>query len=183
MAFVSRLSDYVAAGVVMQDILEGKLVTVSISGGRDASNLPNVNLAASGITYGIFVAMAAPDNFPRPVNSLNYTANYLAVMRADINTGWGNPVDSYTYYREGLSSLEAPVLTSGMLVQLHRGGTYTLTSGCWIDASGIKVNGALVKVADDDTGRFALTTDVTKAVGFVEEYDVKRNYLVVTVKQ
>ncbi len=183
MAFVSRLSDYVGGGVAVVNILEGKLVTVAASGGRELSNLPNVSLAASGTSYPIFVAFAAPDNFPRPVNSLNYTASYTALIRSDINTGWGNPVDTYTMYREGLSSLEAPTLTSGMLVQLHRGGSYTLTSGCWVDSADIKVNNALVKVADDGTGRFAYTTSASAAIGFVEEYDIKRNYLVVTVKQ
>lgn len=183
MAFVSRMSDYVGQGVAMENILEGKLVTVTTSGGRDVSNLANVNLAASGVTYPVFVAFAAPDNFPRPVNSLNYTANYLTVLRGDLNTGWGDPIDQFTMYRVGLSNLEAPTLVSGMFVQLHRGGTFTLTSGCWVDGASIKANGALVKVADDGTGRFDYTASTANAVGFVEEYDSLRNYLVVTLKQ
>jgi len=185
LAHESRLSDYAGQGVVYESagILEGCLVTATVSGGRVGSDLPNVVLAASGVVYPVYVAFAAPDNFPRPVNSLNYTANFQTTIRSDINTGWGNPIDTFTMYREGISSLEAPVLASGMLVRILRGGTYTLTSGCWVDSSAIKVNQALVKVADDGTGRFDVTTSQANAVGFVEVYDSARNYLTVTLKQ
>jgi hypothetical protein len=185
LAHESRLSDYAGQGVVVEanGILEGCLVTATVSGGRIASDLANVTLAVSGTVYPVFVAFAAPDNFPRPVNSINYTATYLKVFRSDVNTGFGNPIDTFTMYREGISSLEAPVLASGMLVRILRGGSYTLTSGCFIASDAIKVNNALVKVADDDTGRFAVTTSQTDAVGFVEYYDPSRNYLTVTLKQ
>lgn len=180
MAFVSRLSDYVGQGVAAQEIAEGMLVTTTISGTR--GNLPNVVVAASGTVRPVFVAFVPPDNFARPVNSLQYTATELAVLRSDLNTGWNlNQTDTYTMYRIGLSNLEAPTLVSGMLVQLHRQGTYTLTSGNFISSAQIKVNGALVKVADDGTGKFAYTTNNSVAVGFVEEYDAYRNYLVVTL--
>lgn len=183
MAHVSRLSDYVHQGVAQDEILEGKLVSATASGGiRSYSNLPNVTLAASGTTYPVFIAFAAPDNFDRPVNSLQYTATYYTTIRADVNTGWGDPSDTYTYYRVGLSNLEAPTLTSGMFVQLHAGGSYTLTSGCWIANSNLQTRGALVKVADDGTGRFEYTTSNSVAIGFVEEYDAARNYLTVTLK-
>ena len=180
MAFVSRLSDYVAQGVAGTTILEGLLVTTTVSGVR--GTLPNVQLAASGTIRPVFVAFVPPDNFARPVNSLQYTATDLAVLRSDINTGWNlTQTDQYTMHRIGLSNLEAPTAVSGMLVQLHRKGTYTLTSGNWIASDSLKVAGALVKVADDGTGKFALTTDQSVAVGFVEEYDVNRNYLVVSL--
>jgi hypothetical protein len=179
MAHEARLSNYVGQGVAQDTILEGKLVVATTSGIR--AELPNVRLAASGVTRPVYVAFAAPDNFPRPVNSLQYTAGNLTTFRGDVNTGWADPVDQYTMYRVGLASLENPVLTSGMLVQLHRDGTYTLPSGCWVDVAGIKVREALVKVADDGTGRFQLTTVNSSAVGWVEEYDATRNYLTVTL--
>jgi len=181
LAHVSRLSDYVRGGVAQDTIWEGSLVTPSTSGIR--ADLVNVRLAASGTVYPVFVAFAAPTNFPRPVNSLQYTARNTVTIRGDNNTGWADPVDTYTMYRTGLSNLEAPVLTSGMLVQLHRGGTYTLTSGNWINTANIRVPGALVKAADDGTGRFQLTTLQSEAIGFVEEFDGKRNYLTVTIRQ
>ena len=183
MAHESRLSDYAAGGVAAQSILEGLFVTTATSGVRELSTLPNVSIAASGTVYPVYVAFAAPDNFPRPVNSLNYTANYLTTIRGDVNTGWQNPVDTFTMYREGLSNLEAPTMTSGMLVRLLRGGTYTLTSGNFIDVAGIRVPGALVRVAHDGTGRAQLTTVQAEAVAFVDEYDAGRNYLTITLKQ
>ena len=184
MSYVSRQSDFVMGGVAQDTILEGKLVVASTSGVLSASSLPNVRLAASGTVYPVYVAIVPPDNFVRPTNSAMYTAGYNAVVRADVNTGWGNPIDeNYTFYRQGKSTLEAPALASGELVQCHRGGTYTLTSGAWIDVAGIKVNQALVKVADDGTGRFQLTTLQADAIGFVEQYDGSKNYLTVTLKQ
>lgn len=185
MAHVSRLSDYVGGGVVVHPagIYEGSFVTATVSGGRTLSSLPNVNIAASGTVYPVYVIFAAPDNFPRPVNSLNYTANYQVTIRGDVNTGWADPIDQYTMYREGISSLENPLLASGMRVQLHRGGTYTLTSGNYIDVAGIRVKDALIRVAHDGTGRAQLTTVASEAVGFVEEYDATRGYLTITLKQ
>ena len=181
MAYISRLSDYVRGGVAQDTILEGKLVTISTSGVR-ANELPNVRLAASG-AFPVFVAIVPPDDFPRPTNSEMYTATNLGTLRSDTNTGWQNPVESYTFYRQGLSTFEAPTLTSGMLVQLHRGGTVTVTSGCWLDSANIKVNGSLVKPATDGTGRFEYTNTRADSIGFVEEYDGKRNYLTVVIAQ
>lgn len=184
MAYISRMSDLVLGGIVADpSIVEGTLVTISTSGVTALNSLPAVRIAASGTVYPVFVAMAAPDNFPRPTNSLMYTSTYQQTIRSDVNTGWGNPVDSYTFYRQGLSTLENPVLTSGMLVQLHRGGTVTLTSGNWISTANIKVPGAKVAVADDGTGRFKYTTLQSEAIGFVQEYDGAKQYLTVVINQ
>lgn len=179
MAYVSRIGTIVDQGVAQGDIFEGTLVTINASGVRD--ELPSVRIAASG-AYPVYVVLAAPDNFPRPVNSLNYTANRLAVIRGDVNTGWGDPVDRYTMYRQGISTLENPLLPSGIRVQLHRGdSTITLTSGNWIDTANIRVPNALLRVANDGTGRFELTTARSEAIGYVREYDAYRNYLTVVV--
>lgn len=175
------MSDYVRGGVAGESILEGKLCTITLSGVR--AELPVARIATSGTVYPIFVAIAPPDNFQRPTNATQYTAPWYTTIRRDVNTGWGDPVDSYTLYRQGLSTLEAPTLTSGMLVQLHRGCTVTVTDGCFITGDAIKVPGALVKVADDDTGKFEVTVDTTIAIGYTEEYDSTRNYLTVTLKQ
>jgi hypothetical protein len=179
MAHISRLSDYVAGGVAVVSILEGKLVSMTASG--TLGNLPEVEIAASGTVTPVFVAIVPPDNFQRPTISNQYTARGVGLIRGDLNTGWNTDPYTETYYRKGMSVLEAPTLTSGMLVQLHRRGTVTLTSGCWIDNASAKVNQALLKVADDGTGRFEYTTDRTVAVAYVEEYDISRNYLTVTL--
>lgn len=181
MAYISRLSDFVGGGVAQDTITEGCFVTISTSGIRES--LPNVRLAASGSVYPVFVAIVPPDNFPRPTNALQYTAGRTTTIRTDLNTGWGDPKSTWTLYRQGLSTFEEPVATSGMLLQLHRGTTVTLTSGAFIDVAGIRVNSALIKVADDGTGRAQLTTSQTDAVGFVQEYDPYRNYLTIVVKQ
>jgi hypothetical protein len=179
MAHISRLSDYVKGGVAQDTILEGLFVTATVSGIRE--ELPNVRLAASGTTWPVYVAIVPPDNFARPTDSRMYTAGKLLVFRQDVNTGWADPVVNATYYPQGLSTYEAPTAVSGMLLQLHRDTTVTLTSGCFIDAAGIRVNDALVKVADDGTGRAQLTTNAAVAVGWVEEYDADRKYLTITV--
>lgn len=183
MAYISRLSDHVDGGVAQDTIWEGTFVTISQSGVSTGSSLPAVRIAASGTVYPVFVAIVPPDNFARPTNSLMYTATYTATLRSDVNTGWDNPVDSYTFYRQGMSTLENPVATSGMLLQLHRGTTVTLTSGNWISSANIKVPGALVKVADDGTGRAQYTTLQSEAIGYIEEYDGAKQYLTIVVKQ
>lgn len=179
MAHVSRLSDYVAQGVAQNTILEGLLVSTSVSGIK--GSLPNVLLAASGVVRPVFMAFVPPDNFPRPIDSRQYTAGNLQVFRSDLNTGWVDPIENGTYYRQGLSTYEAPTLTSGMLTQLHRQGTYTVTSGCWVANASLLAREAKFKVADDGTGRLQYTTNDSVAVGWVEEYDATRNYLTVTL--
>lgn len=183
MAYISRLSDHVDGGVAQDSIPEGSWVTISTSGVRAMSELPNVRLAGSGVSYPVFIAMVPPDDFARPTNSLQYTNTYTATIRGDQNTGWANPIDAYTFYRQGLSTLESPTLTSGMLVQLHRGTTVSLPSGLYVEVAGIKVPGALVKPADDGSGKTQLTTVQTEATGYVEEWDGKRGYLTIVVKQ
>jgi hypothetical protein len=181
MAYISRLSDFVGGGVAQDTIVEGCFVSISTSGIRDS--LPNVRLAASGTVYPVFVAIVPPDNFPRPVNALQYTAGRTVTIRTDLNTGWGAPVSTWTLYRQGLSTFEEPIATSGMILQLHRGTTVTLTSGAYVNVAGIQVPGAMIKPADDGTGRAQVTTVQTEAVGFVQEYDGYRGYLTIVVKQ
>jgi hypothetical protein len=179
MALISHLADYIRGGVAQDTILEGKLGTINQSG--ILNELPNIRLAASGET-NVFVVTIPPDNFARPTNALQYLATDLAVIRGDVNTGWESDPYTDTYYRIGKSALEAPTAYSGERVLIARECTVTVTSGCFVDSVGIKVPGSLVKVADDGTGRFATTTDKSASVGFVEEYDATRNYLVVTLR-
>lgn len=182
MAYISRLSENIYGGVAQDTIVEGSWVVPSTSGIR--GDLRNVQLAASGTTYPAFIAIVPPDNFGRPTNKLMYTATFQATIRADVNTGWSDPVDNYTIYRKGLSSFEAPVLASGMLCQLiGDNGTVTLTSGNIVDSANIKVPGALVKPADDGTGRTQYTAVKSEATGYVEQYDATRGYLTIVIKQ
>jgi hypothetical protein len=179
MALISRLADYVRGGVAQDTILEGKLVTLTNSG--ILNDLPNVRLATSGAT-NVFVMTIPPDNFARPTNALQYLATDLSVIRGDLNTGWESDPYTDTVYRIGKSALEAPTAVSGERVLLNRDCTATVTSGCFIASDEIKVPGAFVKVADDGTARFEVTTNASAKVGFVEEYDATRNYLVVTLR-
>lgn len=182
MAYLARLTENVEQGIAQDTIHEGSWVTMSISGIR--GELSNVRLAASGVVYPAFIALVPPDNFARPTNSLMYTATPNATIRSDVNTGWGNPVDTYTMYRQGPASFEHPVLVSGMLTQLYGdGATITLTSGNFVDSASIKVPGALIKPADDGSGRTQFANAQAQATGRVREYDATRGYLTIVVKQ
>lgn len=163
MANVAMGSTHVIGGIAGEEIREGLAVAVSASGLRN--DLPTVTVAASGAS-NVFVAMIPPDRFSRPTPEGMYVApeyqefSQFGMALSDLTT-------SEKVYRIGPSLLENPVAASGWRLQLHKGGAYTLPSGCFIDESNIRAIGALVKVTN--SGMFAYTASAN-AVGYVREY-------------
>lgn len=165
---VSVLSDVVKGAIVATDIVEGLAVTLTNSGVVNGfqTDLPFATVADSGAT-NIYVVAAAPDNFPRPVDLRQYRAGWYAVMgRADGD--FSEPVETVTRYNVGISNLYNPTIPSGFLVNVHRGGRYTVPSACYVDSDGIKVPGNFVEVGAG--GKWQYTADRTNAVGEVVEY-------------
>lgn len=178
MAHVSRLSDLVRGGVAGESIQEGTAVVMTQSGVRN--ELPVLMKAGANATGNVFVIMASPDNFARPTLEGMYTAGSTTTIDAQSNTGWSNPVESLTYYKVGKSTLWNPTIVSGELAQAHRGGTYAVLSGTYVDSADIKVPGNKIAVAAD--GQWTYTSGAN-AVGFVEEFDADRTVLYITLHQ
>lgn len=178
MAYVSRLSDVVKPGVVGESLQEGKAVRVTTSGVHN--DLPVLMTATSGEVSNVYVLFQAVDNFERPTDAGLYTANWNASISR--TTGFGNPVDTNkTYYRVGKSTLWDPTLLSGELGQAHRGGTYAVPEGAYVDSANIKVPGNKIKVSN--LGRWEYTSSESDAVGVVDEYNTANSVLIFTLKQ
>ncbi len=177
MAHMTRLSDLIKGGVVGESLQEGRAVKVTNSGIHQ--DLPILMAADTDALANVHVLMAVPDQFTRPTRSDLYKAPWYTTQPQ--TTGYGSPVDeNVTYYRVGKSVLWNPTITSGELGQAHRGGSYAVQSGAYVMSAGIKVPGSLVKVT---TGRWETTTDETKAVGTVDEYNSTLDVLCFTLKQ
>lgn len=175
MAHEAKLSLYSVPAVAGQAIEEGRLVRLTASGLRN--DLPTALPAASGTTINVYVAFAPPDNFSRPTPGSVYTAAPTSYWLENQVAGpsWGNQTQTDTWFFQGLSTFEAPLLGSGYLVLAKREGVYTVTSGCVVAGSNIQVVGNLVKVADDGTGRWDSTTVESSAIGTVVDYDPALN--------
>src|SRR6185436_19804920 len=167
MAWIAVESHTTLGAVAGQSITEGCLVELSASGLH--KDLPTAMLAASG-ALNVFVAIVPPDNFPRPTfESMfqypDYPGSVISPLQASPNLYW-----SERQYRVGPSLFEEPVALSGWKLQLHKGGAYTVTSGCFIDTANIRLAGKLVRPAGDGTGRFEYTATAAQAIGYVREY-------------
>jgi hypothetical protein len=103
-----------------------------------------------------------------------YTAGYLAQI--DPNSGYADPIYTTTQYQVGKSTLWNPTLKSGELGLAHRGGTYAVPSGTFVDSAPIRVPGALIKVGAGN--KWDVTTDNSVAVGMVEEYNTVNGVLI-----
>jgi hypothetical protein len=175
MANVAMLSTHVTGGVAGESILEGRAVVMSASGLH--GDLPTALLATANAT-NVFVAFVPPDQFPRPTpvgmftSPQSVTFSQFGMNLADLTT-------HELVYRIGPSNLEAPVAASGWLVQLHKGGAYNLTAGCYTDSDDIRKNGALIKVGA--SGIFEYADAGTYAVGYVREY--RNGRLVIVLDQ
>lgn len=167
MAHEAKLSLFSVPSVAGETIEEGRLVRLVASGIRN--DLAVAKLAASGTTINVYVAFAAPDNFSRPTPGQVYTAPSRTQWYE--SDSWGNPTQTDTWYFQGLSTFEAPIIASGYVMLAKREGTYTVTSGCVISSASIQTVGNLVKVADDGTGRWDVTTLEANAIGTVVDYD------------
>lgn len=167
MAHISKMSSHIRAAVAGATIPEGALVQLTNIGVR--GDLPVALPAASGTTKNVYVAMVPPDNFSRPTPSQFYTAPFLAVQKE--SGPWSDNTETGTFYNVGLSTLENPTMASGYLLQAHKATIVHVPSGLMVANNGLKVVGALVKVADDGSGKYALTTLEAAAVGRIVEYD------------
>ena len=167
---VAKLSEYVRGAITATSIVEGLAVKITNSGTVNgyASDLPIVALATSGQVEGVYVIEAAPDNFPRPVDSRQYTAGWTKTFDSFSSSGYADPVETVTLYKVGISNLDNPTIPSGFLVRLHKGTTVTLAAASWVDSANIKVPGNLVEVGAD--GKWQYTASASSAVGFTEEY-------------
>jgi len=123
-------------------------------------------IAASG-AKNVFIAIVPPDQYPRPTPQGLYARTwYQSIDPRDaeeflIDTGQRGP-----YYLVAPSLLTAPVALSGWVMELHKGGAYTLTSGCFVDSPNIRLNGKTVAVTTG--GKFFYST--SNVVGYVREY-------------
>lgn len=172
MAYVARLSDYVRGGVVASNMQEGLAVVVAASGQRN--ELPNLAQAPASSVHNVFILFKNPDDFARPTDAAMYTAPGVRVV--NLNLGFQEPIKTSTVYNVGKSVLWNPTLVSGELGQAHRGGTYAVPAGTFVDVTAIKVPGSLIAVGAN--GQWITTTDKTIAVGMVEEYNTVNEVLI-----
>ena len=173
MAHEARLSVTVKPAVVGEaNLQEGRLIRLTVSGVRD--DLPVARFASSGTTINVYVAFVPPDTFSRPTPSQNYIAPRLATFYE--GNAWGDNVETGTFYNVGASTLEDPVAVSGWGILAKLGGAYHVSSGCVVDSANIKIVGNLVKVSDDNTGRWEYTASESAAIGRVIDYDTAGIY-------
>jgi hypothetical protein len=164
MAFVSMQSVHITGGVAGQDIVEGLAVVMSASGLH--GDLPTVMIASSG-SKNVFVALIPPDQYPRPTPKGMFARNWYQRINPRnaeeflIDTGQRGP-----FYLVGPSLLTEPTAYSGWVLELHKGGAYTLTSGNFVDSANIRVNGNTVAVGAG--GKFVYST--SNVVGYVREW-------------
>ena len=167
MAHEAKLSLNVRPAIAQSLIQEGRLVSLIASGVRD--DLPSAVLATSGVRLNTYVAFIPPDNFSRPTPSTLFTAPRTSTF---YETGtWGNFVETDTFYRVGPSTLENPFLTSGWGLLAKDKGVYTVPSGCVVTSASLKIAGTLVKVSDDNTGRWEATLLESVAIGKVVDWE------------
>lgn len=183
MAFVAMGGPFVTGGVLGQDITEGCAVSISASGLH--YDLPTVLLAASGAT-NVFVALATPDQFPRPTwkgffnrNSQTVFTDNDALYTTGLQTFLIDSGQRGPAYLVGPSLLEEPTLFSGWMVQLHQGGAYTLTTGNYVDSDAIHNIGQTVQVGAN--GKFQAAA--SNVVGWVREYRRDNGHLTIVLDQ
>lgn len=171
MAYVAMGSTHVTGGVAGQDIVEGRAVQISASGLHN--DLPTVLLAASG-AVNVFVALMTPDQFPRPTfagffnrNSTTRFYNNDALYTTGLDPYLVDSGQRGAQYLIGPSLLEEPTISSGWMVQLHKGGAYRLTSNCFVDSTSIRNAGATVQVGANGKFQYHASSNI---VGYVREY-------------
>lgn len=167
MAHEARLALLVRPAVAGVTIREGQLIRLTASGLKD--DLPTALLATSGIRLNVYVAMAAPDNFARPTPGAMYRAGRTGTFYE--NGNWQDFQETDTFYYQGLSTYAEPTLVSGYLVRACRDGIFTVPSGVTTDNASLRTVGNLVKVADDNTGRWDYTADESVAIAKVVDWE------------
>lgn len=122
MAHVSVNSAFVTQGVAGETITEGAPVCITTSGVH--MELP-VAMLADTTTTKVFVAIVPPDQYGRPTPVNMYLTPSQALL--DVANANSTPVSGgEMYLNQGMSTLENPVVMSGMLLQIHDGGAYTI---------------------------------------------------------
>lgn len=179
MAYVSRLSDVVKPTVVGESIQEGKAVKIVTSGLGVHNELGVAMLADASTVMNVYCLMTPPDQFDRPTPAGMYTAGWRASL--PFTTGYGDPIESRTFYKVGRSVLWNPTLVSGELGQAHRGGTYAVPSGAYIESANIRIPGSMIRVGT--SGRWEYTATESEAVGTVDEFNGTNHVLVFTLRQ
>lgn len=166
---VASRSARVRGAILVTSVLEGLAVQVNDSGVARGlqTDLPFAGLADSGMNP-VFILAAAPDDFDRPVDIRQYQAGWRVVSDKTLSTGYSEPLETVTRYNVGISNLYNPTIPSGFLVNLHRGGIYTVPSDCFVDSADIKVPGNRIEVGSD--GKWQRATVAANAVGEVVEY-------------
>lgn len=178
MAHVARLSDVVKGGVVGESLKEGAPVKMTTSGIHN--DLPVLMKADQNAVKNVYCLMAVPDQFERPTDGDLYKAPWYTKLPRE--TGYSEPVETgKTYYKVGKSLLRNPTLTSGELGQAHRGGTYAVPSGVFVDSANIRVPGNFIKVGA--TNLWEYTATESEACGQVDWYDPADGYLYFTLYQ
>src|SRR5688572_8539431 len=149
MAYVSRLSDVVRGGYASEDMQEGRAVRLTESGSFSGRNeLPAFAPATAGTTTNVFCLMAAVDDFPRPTKKSMYTTTGLRFVNYD--EGYSDPIrNDGDVYQVGMSVLWNPTIPSGALALGHRGGTYAVPSGAYVESANIRVPGNMIAVGAD----------------------------------
>lgn len=162
-------SKTVKGAIVVADVLEGLAMVLTNSGTVNGfeTDVPNAELADAN-TNPVYIVAAAPDNFPRPVDSRQYRAGWYTTLGRD-EADYSEPVETVTQYKVGISNLYNPTIPSGYLVNLHRGGTYTVPADCYTDSADIRVPGNYIVVGSN--GKWAYSASRTNAVGEVVRYN------------
>lgn len=179
MAYVARLSDLVRGGVAGANLQEGLAVRLTQSGLH--ADLPVFELANAGEVGNVFILFAAVDNFERPTDAGMYTANWYTTENRFDNASYTDPIETRTVYKVGMSVLWNPTIPEGALAQGHRGGTYAVPSGAFVDSVNIRVPGNKIAVGAD--GKWTYVATETTAVGYVEEFNTVNQVLIFTLKQ
>lgn len=166
---VASRSAKVKGAILVSDTLEGLAVKVTDSGTVNGlpTDLVTAAVADSGLNP-VWILAAAPDNYDRPTDSRQYRAGWKVVSDKWDGTGYADPVLTTTQYKIGVSNLYNPTIPSGYLVNLHKGGHYTIPTACYVDSTGIKVPGNPIEVGANGKWQYALTR--TNAVGEVVHY-------------
>lgn len=167
---VASRSAKVRGAIVIASVVEGLAVQLNDSGVARGleTDLPTAALADSGMLHPYIIA-AAPDDFMRPVDKRQYQAGWRVVSDKTLSSGYSEPVETETFYKVGISNLYNPTIPSGFVVNLHRGGTYTIPVAAYTDSADIHVVGAPIEVGDN--GKWQRATVTTNAVGEVVFYD------------
>lgn len=166
---VASKSTVVRGGILTASMVEGLAATLTNSGVVNTfqTDIPIAAAAASGVNR-VYIVAAAPDDFPRPVDLRQYRAGWNVQLDRD-SGDFAEPFETITRYNVGISNLDNPTIPSGFMVNLHRGGTYTVPAACFVEVAGIKVPGNYIEVGNDSKWQY--TASRTNAVGEVRFYN------------